>query len=84
MGQRDSEGKRRRILLQEGMSVPIEKKGMSAKGEQPVRPSPPQAPSDLGAPALPDFFDLHQLTLLSEGDSGRGDDLPSRRRNGDP
>ena len=53
MGERDSEEKRRRVLLQEGMSVPIEKKGMSAKGEQPVRPSAPQAPSDSADSAKP-------------------------------
>jgi hypothetical protein len=53
---RGNEGKSagpRRVKLQEGMSAPIEKKGMSGKGEQPAKTSPPPAPTDSARSAKP-------------------------------
>lgn len=53
---RDAEiprSRRHRVKLQEGMSAPIDKRGMSAKGEQPAKPSPPPKPADSAASAKP-------------------------------
>jgi hypothetical protein len=55
-GKRNSGGKgagTRKVRLQEGMSASIGKKGMSGKGEQPAKTSPPPAPSDSAQSAKP-------------------------------
>jgi hypothetical protein len=55
-GERSNEGKgaeTRRVKLQEGVSAPIGKKGMSGKGEQPAKTSPPPAASDSAQSAKP-------------------------------